>query len=77
MAQTAAWANKNQPRTAAILEKWTHVHVGKANRVVYAEKLDAAEVQPQIDVAARYNVLKSTFPAGNLFATDEGPSRRP
>jgi len=71
MAQTAAWANKNQARSAAILEKWTHVHVGNAHRVVYADKLEASEIQPQIDVAARYNVLKSTFPAGNLFAPPE------
>jgi NitT/TauT family transport system substrate-binding protein len=70
MRQSAQWANKpvNYPASAAILEKYTKVAVGNANRIAYGERLDPALIQPCIDVAAKYGVLKASFPAAQLIA---------
>ncbi|HXP92052.1 MAG TPA: ABC transporter substrate-binding protein [Candidatus Binatia bacterium] len=70
MRETAAWANnpKNHAQSAAILEKYTQVRVGSANRIAFADKLDPAQIQPQIDTAARYKVLKTAFSASDLIA---------
>jgi len=70
MRETAAWANKpqNYAQSAAILEKYTAVKVGNANRIAFADKLDPAQIQPQIDTAARYKVIKTAFPASELIA---------
>ena len=69
MRETARWANdrRNHPRSAAIFLKYTKIEVGKANRVVYGEHLIAEDVQPAVDAAARYQVLKAAFPAAALF----------
>ncbi len=70
MREAAAWGNKpqNYAQSAAILEKYTKVKVGSANRIAFADKLDPAQIQPQIDTAARYKVLKASFPATDLIA---------
>jgi NitT/TauT family transport system substrate-binding protein len=70
MRQSAEWANKpaNHPASAAIFEKYTKVAVGNANRIAYGERLDPALIQPCIDVAAKYGVLKAPFPAAQLIA---------
>lgn len=67
MRSSAQWANQHQAESAQILEKYTKVHVGNAVRVVYAEGLDPRAVQPQIDAAARYHLLKAAFPAKSLI----------
>jgi NitT/TauT family transport system substrate-binding protein len=67
MRSSAQWANQHQAASAQILEKYTKVRVGNAIRVVYAEDLDPRAVQPQIDAAARYHLLKSAFPAKSLI----------
>jgi len=71
MRESAQWANKpaNYLQSAAILEKYTKVAVGNANRIAYGERLDPALIQPCIDVAAKYGVLKASFPAAQLIAT--------
>ena len=69
MREAAQWGNKpsNLKDSAAILEKYTKVAVGNANRVVYGERLDPALIQPCIDVAAKYGALKASFPAAQLI----------
>jgi NitT/TauT family transport system substrate-binding protein len=67
MAQTAAWANHNQDKTAPILMKYTKLPdatVHSIRRAVFAEKWDPAEAQPMLDLTAKY---------GNVprFAIDE------
>lgn len=71
MRESAQWANKpaNYTQSAAILEKYTKVAVGAANRVVYAERLDPALIQPSIDTAAKYKLLKASFPAAQLISS--------
>jgi NitT/TauT family transport system substrate-binding protein len=70
MRQSAQWANKpaNTKASAAILEKYTKVAVGNANRILYGERLDPALIQPCIDVAAKYGVLKAAFPAAQIVS---------
>ena len=71
MRESAQWANKpaDFSQSAAILEKYTKVAVGAANRVAYAERLDPALIQPSIDTAAKYGLLKASFPASKMIST--------
>jgi NitT/TauT family transport system substrate-binding protein len=71
MREAAQWANKpaDFAQSAAILEKYTKVSVGAANRVAYAERLDPALIQPSIDTAAKYGILKTPFPAAKMIST--------
>src|SRR6185312_1117605 len=69
MAQTAAWENKNPAASAKILEKYSKATLPPGvHRCFYPERLRASDFQPVIDAAAKYGVLKSAFPAGELFA---------
>lgn len=62
------WANTHPAQSAAILEKYTKVTPpAKMVRVVYADRLTAAQVQPLIDVFTKYGQLGHVFPAGELF----------
>jgi NitT/TauT family transport system substrate-binding protein len=71
MREAAQWGNKpaDFSQSAAILEKYTKVAVGNANRIVYAERLDPALIQPSIDVAAKYGILKASFPASKMISS--------
>ena len=71
MRESAQWANKpaNYKQSAEILEKYTKVAVGNANRIAYAERLDPALIQPSIDTAAKYGLVKTAFPAAKLIST--------
>ena len=70
MRESAQWANKpvNYKQSAAILEKYTKVAVGSANRIAFAEHLEPALIQPNIDAAAKYHVLKAPFAASQLIS---------
>jgi NitT/TauT family transport system substrate-binding protein len=70
MKQSAQWANKNQAAAGSILEKISKIPaatVGEMNRVVYAETLDIATIQPVIDATAQYKFLPKTFPVSDMF----------
>lgn len=69
IARTARWANANHAATAKILEKYSGVPVSDLqHRMTYPSRLDAAQMQPLINAAAKYGLLKAAFPAGDLFA---------
>jgi NitT/TauT family transport system substrate-binding protein len=71
MALSAAWANKNQAASGALLTKYTQIIVEPTmKRTVYAEKLDPAQIQPLIDASAKYGILKASFPAIDLIAPE-------
>ena len=64
------WGNQpeNRARSAAILEKYTKVALGPYNtRIVYADTLDPALIQPVIDACAKFHVLKASFPASDFI----------
>lgn len=70
MRQTAIWANKNQARSGAILaanSKLNQQIVSEMGRVKYAERFTAAEIQPNIDLAARYKLIDAAFPAQDMI----------
>ena len=67
--EAGKWANTHHAESARILEKYTKVHVSaETKRATYADRLNAADIQPLIDAAAKYKSLKSSFPAAELFA---------
>jgi NitT/TauT family transport system substrate-binding protein len=70
MRQTAAWSNKNHDKTAAILAREAKISPEtalKMYRAVYPERLDPAQMQPVIDVTAKYGLLPATFPATEMI----------
>ena len=65
-----AWANRNRPQSAKILEKYSGVPVPPSStRVTYAERIRPADVQPVLDMLLNYGVLKTPMRAGDLFAS--------
>jgi len=65
----ADWANKNTDQSALILERIARVSpdvVAASTRATFATSLDPAELQPLIDVAAKYGNFPS-FPATDMI----------
>lgn len=70
MRETAIWANKNHEKTATMYAVEAKVDPALARTMVrspYAERLDPKELQPLIDVAAKYGAIPSSFPASGLI----------
>ena len=69
MAQTAVWANGHRAESAKILTAYTKVNVlPETHRTMYRERLRAADLQPLIDISAKYGLIDKSFPAADLFA---------
>ncbi|HEY5348249.1 MAG TPA: ABC transporter substrate-binding protein [Candidatus Lustribacter sp.] len=69
IARTAQWANSHKPQSGAILAKYSKMDPQLAAtmlRVDYAPRFARSEMQPVIDLAARYGGLAATFPAEEL-----------
>ena len=69
MRETATWANAHHAESAPMLAaaaKMDHAVVAAMTRASYAARLTAADLQPNIDVTARYGGL-SAFPASELL----------
>ena len=69
MNESAAWANANRDKSAAILARASKIPLEvlhKMHRAVYTDKLDPALMQPVIDVTAKYAGLPR-FPAEELI----------
>jgi NitT/TauT family transport system substrate-binding protein len=64
----SVWANNNRPASLAILAKYSQSTLVPTHRCYYPERLDARQLQPLINAAAKYGILKSAFPASDLFA---------
>jgi NitT/TauT family transport system substrate-binding protein len=70
MAKTAAWANANQEQSGLLLAKYAKIDpaiLKNMRRVPYATRAEAAEIQPVIDLSARYGALPAPFPARELM----------
>jgi NitT/TauT family transport system substrate-binding protein len=70
LAETADWANKNRDQSALILEKVAHVApeiVNASTRAYYGDRLDVADLQPLIDVTARYGRFPSFSAAEMMY----------
>jgi NitT/TauT family transport system substrate-binding protein len=69
IAKTAQWANTHKPQSGAILAKYAKMDPAVAAtmlRVDYAPNFTLPQMQPVIDLAARYGGLPTTFPADEL-----------
>jgi len=69
MKRASTWANANPEKSAPILAKYTNIDPGviaTMGRVHFGETLIASEMQPLIDVSAKYNGF-ATFPAQELI----------
>jgi NitT/TauT family transport system substrate-binding protein len=69
--EIARWANRNPDASAPILSKYTKIPpavIARMHRGEFAERFDAANVQPVIEAAAKYGVIASPFPAAEIFA---------
>lgn len=69
-ARTARWANAHPSEAAKIFERWTKASPAPSDapHPFYAERLDSADYQPEIDAGARWKVVKASFPVTELFA---------
>jgi NitT/TauT family transport system substrate-binding protein len=71
MAQAAAWGNANHAASAVILAKYTNKtpqEIEAVTRAPYATKLTPDLLQPSIDAAAKYGLIKAPFPATELIS---------
>lgn len=70
MRQTARWANANPRRSGEILAASSKLDpqlVNEMGRVRYAESLSASDIQPNIDLAARYKLIDAPFAAQDMI----------
>lgn len=75
MRESAVWANGHHRESAEILAKYTHVTPAQINvftRATYGDHLTADLIQPNIDVAVKYGVIKTAFPAAEIIASAAG-----
>lgn len=73
MLAAGVWSNHNRDKTAEYVQRYTKVDaatVKTMSRATYAERSDVSLAQPVIDACAHYGLLKSAFPAANLFSRD-------
>jgi ABC-type nitrate/sulfonate/bicarbonate transport system substrate-binding protein len=64
------WGNAHHDLSAQILAKHGRLDadvLAKMNRATYATRLVAAEIQPAIDVAARYGAIPQSIPAERML----------
>jgi NitT/TauT family transport system substrate-binding protein len=67
----ARWANANHDQTAVILSKYSKLDVDRINamaRAVFATSLSPSLMQPVLDIAAQYNLIKQPIAARMLMA---------
>jgi NitT/TauT family transport system substrate-binding protein len=70
IARTAQWANTHKPQSGEILAKYSKMDPAVAAtmlRVDYAPRFTKPEMQPVIDLAAKYGGLAASFPADELI----------
>lgn len=69
VAKSAAWANTHHAESGKILVNYAHLSddtVRTMQRTVFAETLDVAQIQPVIELTAKYGGITS-FPAQQLL----------
>jgi NitT/TauT family transport system substrate-binding protein len=75
MHESAVWANGHHRESAEILSKYAHITPAQINlfvRATYGVSLTADLIQPNIDVAAKYAVIKAAFPASDVISSAAG-----
>jgi hypothetical protein len=75
MRESAIWAATHHRESAVILSKYTHVTPEQINgftRTTYGDHLTPELIQPNIDVAVKYGVLKASFPVSEMISNVAG-----
>jgi NitT/TauT family transport system substrate-binding protein len=75
MRESAVWAGTHHRESADILSKYTHVtpaQINQVTRVTYGEHLTPDLIQPNMDVAVKYGVLKAAFPISDMISSTAG-----
>jgi hypothetical protein len=70
MTKTAIWANAHQQQSGLILAKYANLDpsfLKGMHRIAYGTRPEAAQIQPVIDLAARYGAIAAPFPAQELM----------
>ncbi len=70
IARTAQWANTHKPQSGQILAKYSKMDPAVAAtmlRVDFAPRFVKSDMQPVIDLVARYGGLTASFPADELI----------
>jgi NitT/TauT family transport system substrate-binding protein len=71
MNDAATWANSHHAESAVILGRYlkeSSTAIEASARVAFASNVNTALLQPSIDVAAKYGVIKSAFPARDFIS---------
>jgi ABC-type nitrate/sulfonate/bicarbonate transport system substrate-binding protein len=69
--ETAIWANTHHKESARVLTGFTHQtadSIESSTRTTYGERLSAEMMQPSIDAAARYGLIKRPFAANEIMS---------
>jgi ABC-type nitrate/sulfonate/bicarbonate transport system substrate-binding protein len=68
---TGRWANANRPSSAEILAKYSKLlpeTTRRMTRVIYADSLRPALLQPLLDLAVKYGVVERAVAANQMIA---------
>lgn len=69
LAENAVWAMANKAAAGQAYERQTKIPItGRTQRMQQSGRADFAQLQPLIDAAAKYGVLKASFPARELYS---------
>lgn len=69
--QTARWANSHQAQSGAILAEYAKIDpavLAKMARVVYADRIDIADIQPVLDLSFKYHAIAQPVSAVAMIA---------
>jgi NitT/TauT family transport system substrate-binding protein len=72
MREAARWSNRHPRESAQILAtnlKTSAQDMAAATPVAFGEALTAPEIQPVIDMAAKYGIIRARFPAADLISS--------
>ena len=72
MSETSRWANDHHAESGTILAKYTKMDVDIIHgmgRCPFADQLRAADIQPQLDVAAKFAIIPKPMSANDLLVT--------
>ena len=72
VAQASAYTNAHQPETVDLLASWANLDPQRAAhipRIVTGTTLDPREIQPVIDIAAKYGLIAQRFDARDIIAS--------
>jgi NitT/TauT family transport system substrate-binding protein len=75
MRESAQWAPAHHRESAVILAKYTHVtpeQIDAFKRATYGEHLTPELIQPNIDLAVKYGVIKTAFNVSEMISSAAG-----